>query len=522
MEMSLNIFSNLKDNHIIDDAKALIKKVYLDDNRPWVVGYSGGKDSTVVAQLVFESLSELPKENLHKKVYIISSDTMVETPLIIQSIDKTLHRMQAAAFAQNLPIETHKVKPIIENTFWSLMIGRGYPAPNQKFRWCTDRLKIDPANHFIMDKVDSFGEVIMVLGVRENESQTRDHVIKSYTIEGKELMRHSTLPNAYVFAPIKTLSLDDVWDYLLNNTSPWGDNNFDLHKLYQDSTGECPLVIDKNIKETAGSCGNSRFGCWTCTVVAEDKALNGFIKSGSSWMRPLLEYRNYLADIRDDRSKRMKYRMNGQVYFTEVNIVEIENIKQVIIPKKSRKGKEEIPLSNYTILEKNTLKEFIIENEIDLSSSDDPMILINLGNERYGRLGVGPYTMEARKEMLAKLLEVQKNLKNSHDKKFELITEEELRVIRRYWLTDGDWEDTLPKIYKEIIGCDLDWEINDRPLFTQDQIFDLEQLCHEFDVDLNMIKKLISLQKDFSGYKIRRGLMNEIEKILKQEYLHIS
>ena len=520
--MSLNIFSSSKNNKLIDDSKALIKQVYLEDHRPWVVGYSGGKDSTVVAQLVFESLSELPKESLHKKVYIISSDTMVETPLIIQSIDKTLYKIQSAALTQNLPIETHKVKPIIENTFWSLMIGRGYPAPNQKFRWCTDRLKIDPANHFIMDKVDAFGEAIMVLGVRENESQTRDHVLKSHTIEGKSLMRHSTLSNAYVFAPIKTFSLDDVWDYLLNNPSPWGDDNFDLHKLYQDSAGECPLVVDKSIKESAGSCGNSRFGCWTCTVVSEDKALNGFIKSGSHWMRPLLEYRNYLADIRNDRNKRMKYRMNGQVYFKDITVIKIENIEHVVIPKKSRKGKEEIPLSSYTVLKKDALKDYIFEQEIDLSASDDPMILIDLGDGRYGRLGVGPYTMEARKEMLTRLLEVQKNLKHPYDENFELITEAELRMIRRYWQADGDWDDHLPKIYRKIMGYDLDWEINDRPLFTQDQIFDLEQLCREFGVDFKMIKKLISLQKDFSGYKIRRGLMNEIEKILKQDYLHIS
>ncbi|PEJ58823.1 DNA phosphorothioation system sulfurtransferase DndC [Bacillus sp. AFS002410] len=520
--MTLNLFENLKNNTFITDTKEHIKKVYLADSRPWVVGYSGGKDSTVVAQLVFESLSELPKEKLHKKVYMISSDTLVETPLIIQSINTTLNRIQKEALTRDLPIETHKVKPIFENTFWSLLIGKGYPSPNQKFRWCTDRLKIEPADRFIMDKVDSFGEVIMVLGVRENESATRDNVLKSHTIEGKDLMRHSTLSNAYVFAPIKSFSLDDVWDYLLNHTSPWGDDNFELHKLYQDSSsGECPLVIDKNIKESAGSCGNSRFGCWVCTVVTEDKALNGFINSGSDWMKPLLVFRNFIADIRDDRTRRMKYRMNGQMYLKEVKIEIIDGFDYVIIPKKSRKGKEIIPLDEYTQLEKKELKRYIKENNIDLSAPFDPMILIKLENGKFGRLGVGPYTMEARKEILTLLLETQRDLKHPYEENFELIREEELRMIRRYWLENGDWEDSLPTIYREVMGKDLDWEQDDRPLFDQEQVFDLETLCREFNVDLKMLKKLISLEKDFAGFKVRRGLMQDLEKVLKQDYLHI-
>ena len=114
--------------------------IYSDDS-PWVVGYSGGKDSTVVVQLVFEALKELPPEKLHKKIYVISSDTLVETPLIIQSINQTLRKVQEKALELGLPIETHKVKPVVEQSFWYNIIGKGYPSPNQQFRWCTDRLK---------------------------------------------------------------------------------------------------------------------------------------------------------------------------------------------------------------------------------------------------------------------------------------------------------------------------------------------------------------------------------------------
>ncbi|MCP3742477.1 DNA phosphorothioation system sulfurtransferase DndC [Rossellomorea sp. BNER] len=520
-----NIISNMikKENSIVQSAKQLIKEVYLEDPRPWVVGYSGGKDSTVVVQLVFEALSELPKEKLHKKVYVISSDTLVETPLIISSINSTLRRVQNHALKLGLPIETHKVKPDFEKSFWANIIGKGYPSPNQKLRWCTDRLKIAPANQFIKDKVSSFGEVIMVLGVRDDESTTRGNVMKSHTVEGKVLMRHSTLSNAYVFAPIRNFTLEDVWDYLLDDESPspWGDDNHALNKLYQDSSGgECPLVVDKSIKESAGSCGNSRFGCWTCTVVTKDKALNGFIDNGEDWMLPLLEFRNWLADIRDIRKYRQKYRMDGQVYFLDIQVEKIDGEDYIIIPKKANRKEEIIKLDSFNIINKSDLKDYLIKNNIDLSRDEDDNLLIKDG-ERYQRLGLGPFTMAAREMILRKLLKVQRDLKHPSEEHYELIRDEELKVIRRYWLENDDFEDRVPKIFRDVMGYDLDWEYDDRPLFDKEQLTDLELICDEMKVDMKLLKKLISIEKKSNGLKIRRGLSHDIEKALKQDYLHI-
>lgn len=527
-----SIISNLLSNEmpIIDDAKKRIKEAYREDNRPWVVGYSGGKDSTVVVQLIFEALSDLPSEQLHKKVYIISSDTLVETPLIINSINQTLRRIQDKALDLNLPFETHKVKPVLQNSFWVNIIGKGYPTPNQKFRWCTDRLKIDPANQFIMDKVSSFGEVIMVLGVREDESATRGNVMRNHTVEGKTFMRHTSLSNAYVYAPIRSFTVDDVWDYLLNHPSPWGDDNHELHRLYQDSnSGECPLIVDKDIKESAGSCGNSRFGCWVCTVVTEDKAITGFIQSGHDWMKPLLDFRNWLAQIRDDRSKRMKYRKHGQIYFNEVKVEDIDGIEYVLIPKKGSRRKELVKLEEYTILPKNELKRYIEENNIDLSASVDQKLLFTYEEEtlegqkvtKYAQLGLGPFTMETRKEILIELLKLQRDLKHPEDPNHALISIEELKEIRKIWFNNGEWEDEIPSMYEDIFGERLDWEIDQRSLFDKDQISDLELLADQFKVDIKIIKKLISIEKDFSGYKVRRGLMDELGKALKQDYLHL-
>ncbi|WP_059104438.1 DNA phosphorothioation system sulfurtransferase DndC [Shouchella shacheensis] len=518
-----NLITNLINRNFpeLEQSKILIQKTYLNDSRPWVVGYSGGKDSTVVIQLVFEALMELPKDSLHKKVYVISSDTLVETPLIISSINETLRRIQEHALEQDLPIETHKVKPPVEKSFWSNIIGRGYPSPNQKFRWCTDRMKIDPANQFILDKVSKFGEVIMVLGVRDNESATRANVMKSHSVEGKVLMRHSSLSNAFVFAPIRQFGTDHVWKYLLNYDSPWGDDNHELHKLYQDSSsGECPLVVDKTVKESAGSCGNSRFGCWTCTVVTEDKALNGFIESGEDWMLPLLEFRNWLADIRDVRSYRQKYRMNGQVYFRDVKIETIDHIDYVVIPKKSRRKLQRVPFLDFTIVQKENINNYLRENRIDLSQGDEPDILIQDG-ERYQRFGLGPFTMQAREMILRRLLEAERDLEKPGDPSYSLISERELKVIRRIWLENGDLEDRLPQIYNEIMGYDLDWEYDDHQTFDSEQITDLELLAEQMGVDMKLVKKLIHMEKEYNGYRIRRGVNQEIDKALKQDYLHL-
>jgi DNA sulfur modification protein DndC len=495
---NVDIFNS---NPKFDETKQLIRSVYFSDERPWVVGFSGGKDSTALVQIIFETLMEIKPALLTKKVYIISSDTLVETPLIIDKITRTLGRIQDKALELGLPIETHKVRPAIEQTFWASLIGKGYPSPRPKFRWCTDRMKIEPANQFILDKVSKFGEVIMVLGVRDSESSTRAGVMQSHTIEGKALMRHSTLTNAFVFAPIRAFTVDDVWEYLLQHPSPWGDDNNELLKLYQDSNSECPLMVDKEIKESAGSCGNSRFGCWTCTVVNEDKALSGFINSGVEWLRPLYEFRKFLLDIRNDRNARQKYRMNGQVYLTS--------------------NLEGIDVEKCTKIHISELGSYLEQNQIDLATVEDLDLVVIDEDGSYKQLGLGPFTLKAREQILRRLLQTQKKVRELHDPSIELISVEELKVIRRYWEEDLDWEDRIPKIYEEETGEKLDWDVNDRPPFSEEQLTDLERLCNEEKVSMAVLKKLIAVEKEYSGYKVRRGLLQEFERVLRQDFLHL-
>lgn len=298
----------------LDALVAQTQELYLADGVPWVVGYSGGKDSTAVLQLVWMALAGLPAERRAKPVHVISTDTLVENPVVAAWVTHSLDVLAGAAEKQGLPITPHRLTPSVTDTFWVNLIGRGYPAPRPKFRWCTERLKIKPSNTFIREMVRSHGEAILVLGTRKAESSGRSH--RMTALESRRvrdlLSPNESLPNCLVYSPVENWSNDDVWTFLMQRPNPWGYSNKELLTMYQGASadGECPLVVDA----TTPSCGDSRFGCWTCTLVDKDKSMSAMIQNDEEkeWMLPLLDLRNDL-DVADDRHLRDFRRMNGSV-----------------------------------------------------------------------------------------------------------------------------------------------------------------------------------------------------------------
>jgi DNA sulfur modification protein DndC len=432
-----------------------IRHLYVSDSRPWVLGYSGGKDSTTALQLVWYALSRLQRERLVKPVYIISSDTLVETPKIVEYVDSSLQRMNHAATSQGLPFIAQKVQPEVENSFWVNLIGKGYPAPSKRFRWCTDRLKIEPANRFILEKVAQHGEVVVLLGVRKSESATRAQVMSLHRIDGSQLSRHSTLPNAYVYTPIEDFSVDDVWNYLLQAPCPWGNNNRDLVTLYRNAqAGECPLVVDK----TTPSCGNSRFGCWVCTVVERDKSMEAMIDNGEEWLQPMLDFRDLLASTQEPSVKaqvRDHKRRNGRVMF-----------------------------------------------------------------KQDGGIVYGPYKLEFRKRLLHKLLELQKKVQVEGPNPEEtLITNEELHEIRRLWRSElQDWEDSVPHIYREVTGADLAWVQDEQPIFSGDEQKVLDTVSARHEIPAGMLAKLIQVEKELHGMTRRSSVFQKIDAVFLEDW----
>ncbi|EGY53717.1 DNA phosphorothioation system sulfurtransferase DndC [Neisseria shayeganii] len=291
-----------------------IRAEYLstEQNYPWIVTFSGGKDSTLVAHLVFEALLSLPPSLRKRRIDFVSNDTLVESPLVVKHMRDTLAQILRAAQIFKLPVSGEITKPKLQDTFWTLLIGKGYPTPNRSMRWCTDRLKIQPTSGYILNKVNENGKAIIVLGVRKDESSMRKASIDSHqNLANSNLTPHSDLKNALVYRPIVDLSTDDVWEFLVAHNPPWGGSHDALVKLYREAAGgECPIVLSQ---EDAPGCGtnSSRFGCWTCTVVNKDRSLQGFVDVGKTEFQPLIEFRDWLMDIRNKPEYRQVTRRNG-------------------------------------------------------------------------------------------------------------------------------------------------------------------------------------------------------------------
>ncbi len=448
--MNTLIFDEPKANQVLSQILVLkktiqeeIQELYLDNSTPWVIGFSGGKDSTAVLQLIFDALSQLPASQLTKELHVLSNDTLVENPNVVKFLDTQLFlikeygKNKLFAHEPNL-FHVAKSTPKLGDTFWLNLIGKGYPSPNQWFRWCTERMKIKPTSAYIVDVVNDQGEAIIVLGTRKAESSNRAKSIQKYEIPGLKLRRH-TLPNAYVYAPIVEMSNQEVWAYLMNHPNSWGADNKELLSLYRSASDimECPLVVD----DTTPSCGNSRFGCWVCTVVQKDRSMSHMIENGEEWMGPMLIFRNWLYDIRNDKTKRQQKRRNGEK-------------------------------------------------------------------------GLGPFSIETRKEILERLLGVEQEVE------MPLISKDELIAIQYQWNYDGYFDASVAEIYSRVKGGN-DMSPKEKDKTKQEELMLLEESCAKYDVKAGHIQELMELEKaqrvHLRRHNIHRDIKEKIEKFIRQD-----
>ena len=451
--MAINSYFN---ENTLEELIEEIKYVYQSDERPWVIGYSGGKDSTTVVELVYKMLLMLPDWQRNKNVYIVSSDTLIENPLIKIYLSKMNEMLGEAAKRDGLPVKSVMVTPPSNNSFWANVIGRGFPTPriNGTFRWCTDRLKINPSADYIRNVIKQEGqEVVVLLGVRKDESIARKRRIEGRELTNRLMNRHETIEDAYVYNPIVELTTDDVWDVLLRldgGKTPWGSDNNELIALYADADGgECPFAGIHAGGQTQ-SCGNSRFGCWVCTVVKEDKSLNGFIKNGHRELIPLAEFRSWLMSIRDRDEYREKKRRNGTVYETKT-----------------------------------------------------------------GEMGYGPFTWEARQLILERLIETQRQMgyeliTTEELKAIDEIWDNELDFSRR----------TLVELYERLTGERLPWYQYKKSLLDAETVNELRILAEEYDVPFDLVRNIILSVYHNKNYSNQRIMKEALERLLNQQWLH--
>ncbi len=290
-------------NRKIKKAIKIIQDVYNDSESPWIMGFSGGKDSSALLKIVFQAI-KLVKIR-HKDINIVYCDTGVEIPVVNDFVRKTLINLEKEANHEGIPIRVFVSQPNLEDRYFVKVIGRGYPSPTNKFRWCTDKLRIDPVQAIIKNLTNE--EAIVLLGLRNGESLERDRTLSSFRTRDTYFLKQSSKEKTTIFAPIIDFDLKDVWLTLRDLEIPASIDFHKLFDLYQDSSGECPIIRSSNDIP----CGKGRFGCWTCTVVRHDKSTENLIRRGEESLIPLFGFRNWLAKVRDDPEYRCKKRRNN-------------------------------------------------------------------------------------------------------------------------------------------------------------------------------------------------------------------
>ncbi len=442
---------------VIDALLGEMRALYLEDDVPWVVGYSGGKDSTATLQLVWMALWSMDPSQRTKLVHVISTDTLVENPIVASWVARSLEVMGDVAAAESLPLVPHRLTPDIRDTFWVNLIGRGYPAPRPKFRWCTERLKINPSNAFIRRVVRDHGEAVLILGIRKSESQARARAMdraESGRVRDR-LSPNASLPNSLVYSPIEAWTNDDVWLFLMQHENAWGYDNKALLTMYQgaSSDGECPLVVDTSTP----SCGDSRFGCWTCTLVDRDKSMQAMIQNDDEkeWMLPLLQLRDAL-DVSDDRHMRDFRRMDGSV--------QLFHDRPIHGP--------------YTQAARESWLRRVLEAQLLVRDAAPD--------------GVGA---------------------------IQLISLPELVEIRRIWVVDKhEFEDRVPRVYEEVVGQPFPEPVLDEHL--QLGADELELLAEIADDPLHyqLVRELLDIERRYKGSGRRHGLFDEMTRAFRRGF----
>lgn len=443
---------------VLDD----LKDVYLKDSRPWIIGLSGGKDSTCVTQLTYQMLKSLTPEERTKTVYILSADVLVESPHADYRRKQICSLIERQVEIDELPIVVKTLRPTLNDTFWVNLIGRGYPSPNRWFRWCTDRMKIRPMNNFVYSQIKENGEVVMVLGIRKSESNNRKRTIEKYEISGTKLTQHTEIKGALVYAPISDWDdIKDVRAYLRQTPSPWGDdNNKFLDEYYSRGETDTEFIVDKQ----SASAGATRMGCWTCTVVPRDWSLEWYIREGNDWLQPLVDYRNWLHEIRDGG----KYR---------------------------------------EVARKNATKKKIYAEILGKEFEQE---------ERHGHEIFGPFRIDVRHELLKRLLRLpveHPDLKAGLERlDYQLITPEEIQAIVQIWLYEGDSIEDINALFAE---CEVAAPYIST--LTKEEAFDtvLSEICDYHNIPVELIQKMIIAESDKSNLSRRYGIHSKLDGLIE-------
>ena len=227
----------------IDLARERLRKLYKTDPRPWFATYSGGKDSTLLLQLICEVDEQ---EGKKKKIFVSFNDTCMEIGDKLERIKRDFERIERVC-----GFTTVLIRRPTKRSLLSLICGEGYPAPSFNMRYCTQELKVKPSLKKERELADQCDGLIIITGVRKQESVKRN---KRLTDAGAPdaLTRMRVKRKIDSFAPIANVKVCELWEYLKAlKTFAWGGTLKELQELYDSE--------DSSLRD----------GCWVCTVCSE-------------------------------------------------------------------------------------------------------------------------------------------------------------------------------------------------------------------------------------------------------------
>lgn len=287
----------------------IIKKLLLEG---WYlqIGVSG-KDSFCVAHCAVKALKEAIKINPKVgPVYFSTVDTTIDNFEIVSFLRECHHQLDEYAQEHSLPVITKIIEPTTQQRPLVQYIGRGLllrTMTNQTGRrQCTSDWKITPTIKFnkqIQEKHQTT-KVLNLSGSRDEESVSR---AANLAKRGESIDVITTTDMGYKLAPIKDWTLSDVWG-LINKIDNGDEESFgenlttDLRKHYSaGNSGTCDLFVGNSTKNNK-PCSN-RFGCFLCSLVAEDKSLTNQIEASPKtygYMKGPLNLRQYMFNTLND------------------------------------------------------------------------------------------------------------------------------------------------------------------------------------------------------------------------------
>jgi DNA sulfur modification protein DndC len=412
-----------------------MRELYLQDRKPWIVIFSGGKDSSLCLEYTFQMLLSLSKEERVKPVYVLMVNTLAETPMMSHFMVKSMKYVQKAADEMELPIIAKTAVPEMKDRFFYNTLGRGLLviSPKSRGRWCTHRMKQNPVQAKIREIIDSADNmadvgisfssdgqlslldqdttrVVQILGTRLDESAARAASIRSHEIKDTKFSRHNHFTEEILcYMPIKYMTNDEVF-LTMPHKFAWGIDASELEVQYgRGFFLECGL---QDAGEDKKACGmGSRQGCWTCPSMGlnKDKMLEGLISEGHTDLAALYEWKRQLVEMRNDvryrEFERRQWRKQHQKRLSNLE----EQRKQINLIGDYCNGLE--PFEYFNIKQQAEYEQF--------DRAEDHEYL------------PGGFSVEGRKLMLEKLLYIQQQTG------YELITEEEVHAIIAFWNEEG-------------------------------------------------------------------------------------